>query len=293
MILDLITNLQNAIISALPFLDDPYIMQIITTACINIIMVLGLNLITGVNGQLSLGHAAFMSLGAYMAAIISVKIGLSIGMAIIAGMLFAGIVGALLGIPILRLRGDYLAIATLGFGEIVRVVLQNTPYVNGALGIYGIPFYEGMTLLVLILAALAILFMYRLENSRHGLVIRSIREDEIASEMMGVNIARYKMISFAIGSAFAGLGGALHAHFLTQIQPTDFGFMKSIEQLCMLVLGGMGSLVGVVAGTVTLSVLPELLRDFDKYRMIAYGIVLILLMIFRPQGLFGKIKVNV
>jgi branched-chain amino acid transport system permease protein len=291
--LEMITHIQSSLIAALPFLDDPYIQQIITTAGINIIMVLGLNLITGVNGQLSLGHAAFMSLGAYMAAVISVKLGLSMGLAIISGMLFAGVVGALLGIPILRLRGDYLAIATLGFGEIVRVVLQNTPYVNGALGIYGIPYYEGMTLLVIILVILALFFMYRLENSRHGLAIRSIREDEIASEMMGVNIARYKMISFAIGSAFAGLGGALHAHFLTQIQPTDFGFMKSIEQLCMLVLGGMGSLVGVVAGTVTLSVLPELLRDFDKYRMVTYGIVLILLMIFRPQGLFGKIKVNV
>ena len=110
---------------------------------------------------------------------------------------------------------------------------------------------------------------------------------------MGVNIARYKILSFAVGSAFAGLGGALHAHFLTQIQPTDFGFMKSIEQLCMVVLGGMGSIFGTVVGAVTLSVLPELLREFDKYRMLTYGIVLILFMIFRPQGLFGKIKVNV
>jgi branched-chain amino acid transport system permease protein len=291
--MDIFTTIQNWLISTFPIIDDPYILQIITAACINVIMVLGLNLITGVTGQLSLGHAAFMSLGAYMSAIISVKLGLPFYLAIVSGMLFAGISGALFGIPILRLRGDYLAISTLGFGEIVRVVLQNTPYVNGALGIYGIPYFEGMTLLVITLAAFAIVFMYRFEHSRHGLAIRSIREDEIASELMGVNIARYKILSFAVGSAFAGLGGALHAHFLTQIQPTDFGFMKSIEQLCMVVLGGMGSIFGTVVGAVTLSVLPELLRGFDTYRMLTYGIVLILFMIFRPQGLFGKIKVNV
>ena len=143
------------------------------------------------------------------------------------------------------------------------------------------------------LAAFGIWFMYRFEHSRHGLAIRSIREDEIASEMMGVNIARYKVLSFGVGSAFAGLGGALHAHFLTQIQPQDFAFMKSIEQLCMVVLGGMGSIFGSVVGAITLSVLPEMLRGFDKYRMLSYGIVLILFMVFRPQGLFGKIKVNV
>ena len=291
--MDIFTTMQNWIISTFPMIDDPYILQIITAAGINVIMVLGLNLITGVTGQLSLGHAAFMSLGAYMSAIISVKLGLPFSLAIVSGMLFAGISGALFGIPILRLRGDYLAICTLGFGEIIRVVFQNTPYVNGALGIYGIPYFEGMTLLVIVLAIFAIIFMYRFEHSRHGLAIRSIREDEIASELMGVNIARYKILSFAVGSAFAGLGGALHAHFLTQIQPTDFGFMKSIEQLCMVVLGGMGSIFGTVVGAVTLSVLPELLREFDKYRMLTYGIVLILFMIFRPQGLFGKIKVNV
>ena len=291
--MDIFTTIQNWLISTFPIIDDPYILQIITAAGINVIMVLGLNLITGVTGQLSLGHAAFMSLGAYMSAIISVKLGLPFSLAIVSGMLFAGISGALFGIPILRLRGDYLAISTLGFGEIIRVILQNTPYVNGALGIYGIPYFEGMTLLVILLAAFTIIFMYRFEHSRHGLAIRSIREDEIASELMGVNIARYKILSFAVGSAFAGLGGALHAHFLTQIQPTDFGFMKSIEQLCMVVLGGMGSIFGTVVGAVTLSVLPELLRGFDTYRMLTYGIVLILFMIFRPQGLFGKIKVNV
>lgn len=291
--LQFLTDLQYWILGTLPFLDDPYVMQIITSAGINVIMVLGLNLITGVTGQLSLGHAAFMSIGAYVSAIVSVNLGLPFGVAILSGMLFAGISGALFGIPILRLRGDYLAIATLGFGEIVRVILQNTSYVNGALGIYGIPYFEGMALLVIIVVAFGIWFMHRFEHCRHGLVIRSIREDEIASEMMGVNIGRYKVLSFGVGSAFAGLGGTLHAHFLTQIQPQDFGFMKSIEQLCMVVLGGMGSIFGAVVGAITLSVLPELLREFDKYRMLTYGIVLILFMIFRPQGLFGKIKVNV
>lgn len=273
------------------FFND-YIIQVATITGINIIMVLGLNLITGVTGQLSLGHAGFMSIGAYASAMFSIHLGVPFWATLIVGTAFGGIFGALLGIPILRLRGDYLAIATLGFAEIVRVVILNTPSLGGALGIYGIPQSTNL-LITLVLVFFAIFFMYRLEKSRHGLAIRSIREDEIAAEMMGINISRYKVLSFAIGSAFAGLGGALYAHFLSYINPVDFGFMKSIEQLCMLVLGGMGSIVGAVFGSVVLSTIPELLRFASEYRMVTYGIVLIIMMIFRPQGLFGKIKVNV
>ncbi|BAI80534.1 branched-chain amino acid ABC transporter, permease [Deferribacter desulfuricans SSM1] len=276
----------------LSFFQNDYFLQIATMTCINIVIVLGLNLITGVTGQLSLGHAAFMSLGAYCSALLALKLNMPFWVCVSAGTLFAGIMGALLGIPILRLRGDYLAIATLGFGEIVRVVILNTPIAGRALGLYAIPQYT--TFFIALLAViLGIIFMYRFENSRHGLALRSIREDEIAAEMMGVDIAKYKILAFAVGSAFAGLGGSLYAHFLTYINPNDFGFMKSIEQLCMLVLGGMGSITGAAAGAVVLSTVPELLRFASEYRMVTYGVVLIVMMIFRPQGLFGKIRVNV
>lgn len=274
------------------FLLNDYVIQVATNTGINIIMVLGLNLITGVTGQLSLGHAAFMSIGAYSSAFISIKLGAPFAISLLCGTLAGAIFGAVLGIPILRLRGDYLAIATLGFGEIIRVFLLNTDFLGGALGIYNIPdatnFWN-----VLAFVIFTIFFMYRLEKSRHGMAIKSIREDEIASEMMGINIARYKIISFTIGSGFAALGGTLYAHFMTYINPVDFGFMKSIEQLCMLVLGGMGSIFGAVIGTIVLSTIPEFLRFASEYRMLTYGVVLIIMMIFRPQGLFGKIKVNV
>lgn len=271
---------------------NDYTLQIITITCINIIIVSGLNLITGVTGQLSLGHSAFMSIGAYASALLMMKGGLPFPLAIASATVIAGFMGALLGLPILRLRGDYLAIATLGFCEIVRVFFLNLPIAGKALGINSIP-YETTTLLTVILAAFGLIFMRNLERSRFGLALRSIREDEIASEMMGINIARYKVFAFAIGSAFAGLGGALYAHQITFISPNDFGFMKSIELLCMLVLGGMGSLVGVVAGTIALTAIPEVLRFVSEYRLVTYGVVLIFMMVFRPQGLFGKIKVNI
>lgn len=271
---------------------NDYTLQIITVTSINIIIVSGLNLITGVTGQLSLGHSAFMSIGAYSSAILMMKAGLPFEFALIAATLIAAVMGGLLGLPILRMRGDYLAIATLGFCEITRVFFLNFPLAGKALGINSIP-YKTTTMLTVVLAALGLLFMRNLERSRFGLALRSIREDEIASEMMGINIARYKVFAFAIGSAFAGLGGALYAHQITFISPNDFGFMKSIELVCMLVLGGMGSLLGVVAGTIALTAIPEILRFASEYRLVMYGVVLIFMMVFRPQGLFGKIRVNI
>lgn len=274
------------------FIFNDYTMQIVTITCINIIIVSGLNLITGVTGQLSLGHSAFMSIGAYASALLMMKAGFPFWLSLISATLLAAFMGALLGLPILRLRGDYLAIATLGFCEIVRVFFLNLPVAGKALGVNSIP-YETTMVLTLVLAALGLLFMRNLERSRFGLALRSIREDEIASEMMGINIARYKVLAFSIGSAFAGLGGALYAHQITFISPNDFGFMKSIEFVCMLVLGGMGSLFGVVAGTLALTAIPEILRFASEYRLVTYGVVLIFMMVFRPQGLFGKIRVNI
>ena len=260
--------------------------------------VLGLNLITGVTGQLSLGHAAFVSIGAYSSSILMMSLGVPFGVALIAAFIIAGLVGGLFGIPILRLHGDYFAIATLGFCEVVRVIMMNMKAtINGesqrlSLSLSNIPQHISIPL-VLILVVFAVLFMIRLEKSKFGLALRSIREDEIASQMMGINIARHKVLSFAIGSAFAGLGGALLASYITAISPNDFGFTRSIELLCMLVLGGMGSIVGVIAGTTILTAIPEVLRFASEYRMIMYGVVLIIMMVFRPKGLFGNIRVNV
>lgn len=266
-----------------------YYLGVATMVCINVIIVSGLNLITGITGQLSLGHAAFMSLGAYFTAIVTTKFGVPFFLSVPMAVLFAALIGALLGLPILRMRGDYLAIATLGFGEIVRVVILNMPIANRALGIYGIP-PATTFVLAAVLMVVALLFCYRLEHSRVGLALRSIRDNEIAAEMMGVDIARYKILAFTVGSGLSGLGGVLYAHHITYISPNDFGFMKSIEYLSMLVLGGLGSLTGVVAGSLVLTTAPEVLRFLSEYRMIMYGGVLVLIMIFRPQGIFGKIK---
>ncbi|MDE7170033.1 MAG: branched-chain amino acid ABC transporter permease, partial [Mucispirillum sp.] len=186
----------------------------------------------------------------------------------------------------------------LGFCEIVRVVFLNIKIeLYGrekilSTGLEGIP--GNVTLiLVLILAVLSAVFMIRLERSRFGLALKSIREDEVASQMMGIDIAFHKVAAFAIGSGFAGLGGALYASYIQVISPGDFGFMRSIELLCMLVLGGMGSVLGVIAGTSVLTAIPEVLRFASEYRMVMYGIVLIFMMVFRPKGLFGNIRVNV
>ncbi len=265
---------------------------------INIITVLGLNLITGVTGQLSLGHSAFISIGAYTSAILMMSLGVPFFAAVILATVMAGVIGGVFGIPILRLRGDYLAIATLGFCEVVKVVIMNMKVtIDGSLrplslSLSSIPKHASLVL-VLVLVVIAIIFMVRLERSKFGLALRSIREDEVASQMMGINIARHKVLAFAIGSAFAGLGGALFASYITAISPNDFGFTRSIEVLCMLVLGGMGSIVGVVAGTTILTAIPEVLRFAAEYRMIMYGVVLIIMMVFRPKGLFGNIRVNV
>lgn len=272
--------------------------NILILSGINIIMVLGLNLITGVTGQLSLGHAAFIGIGAYTSSLLMMMFNVPFGVALIAAALMAGLIGGLFSIPILRLRGDYLAIATLGFCEVVRVIFTNMKVtINGevqrlSVSLANIPQHINLPL-ILILVCFSILFMISLERSKFGLALRSIREDEVASQMMGIDIARHKVMAFAISSAFAGLGGALMASNITAIQPIDFGFKLSIGILCMLVLGGMGSIVGVIAGTIILTSIPELLRFATEYRMIMYGVVLIIMMVFRPRGLFGNIRVNV
>lgn len=271
------------------FLFNDYNARIIINIGIYIIMALGLNLITGVTGQLSLGHAAFMSIGAYTSSLLSMKLGLPFGVALLGGSLTAAFFGVLLGFPTLRLTGDYLAMATLGFAEIVRVILTNLEVTGGALGLSPIPYKTTMPL-VLISVILIVFAMARIERSRFGRALLAIREDEIAAETMGINTFRYKIVAFALGSFCAGLGGSLYAHFITYINPVDFGFNKSIEILNMVVLGGMGSIPGTILGSVVLTIAPEFLRFVEQYRMLFYGALLVIMMIFRPNGLLGGVN---
>lgn len=266
-----------------------YVMNVGLFVGINMIMALGLNLITGVTGQLSLGHAAFMSIGAYTSAIVTVNYHLPFLAGVLTAGLMSALVATIIGFPILRLTGDYLAITTLGFAEIVRVVFTNLKITNGAIGFLGI---EGATTfpVVLTLVVLTISAMVVLENSRVGRAMLAIREDEIASSSVGINTALYKIQAFAIGSFCAGIGGALFAHTTTFIQPTDFGFLKSVDLLCIVVLGGLGSIPGTVIGAIVLTAVPEALRSLSNYRMIVYGLLLVVVMIFRPYGLMGGVN---
>jgi len=275
-------------------LVDAYYLQIFVNIGIAIIMALGLNLVTGVTGQLSLGHAAFMSIGAFTGAILTIKLGMPFSLNLICSGLMAALCGVVIGFPILRLSGDYLAIATLGFAEILKVILLNLDITNRALGLsvplphtpIPLPIYVWLTVL-LVLAAMVLI-----QNSRFGRALRAIREDEIAAETMGVNTTLYKIQAFAIGAFTAGLGGCLYAHFIAYINPSDFGFSKSVDILNMVVLGGLGSIPGSVLGATLLTTAPEFLRFMERYRMMVYGALLVFLMIFRPNGLLGGVSIR-
>lgn len=254
---------------------------------INIIMAVSLNLINGFTGQFSIGHAGFMAIGAYTSAVFTVKLGQPLLLGTLAGAVLAALLGFLIGLPTLRLKGDYLAIATLGFGEIIRVLFVNFEYVGGASGFSGIPHITTWTW-VFFWTLFTVIFITNFINSSHGRACISIREDEIAAEAMGINTTKYKVMAFTIGAFFAGIGGALYAHYFYVIAPQNFGFLKSIDYLIMVVLGGMGSITGSILAATVLTILNAFLQSFAEIRMIIYSIVLIIIMIFRPQGLMGN-----
>lgn len=270
---------------------SPYYIKIFTLVGIYIIIALGLNFITGVTGQLSFGHAAFVSIGAYTAAILTARLQLPFLPSLLVGGLLAAMVGILLGFPILRLTGDYLGIATLGFGEIVIVVFQNLEITGGTIGLSGIAKETNMSL-VFALVIFTIWSMYRLQNSRFGRALMAIREDEIAAHVMGINTTSYKIQAFGIGTFFAGIGGGLYAHMIQYLNPTDFGFSRSFDYLTFVVLGGLGSIPGTVLGTTILTLAPEFLRFVAEYRMMIYGALMVIMMIFRPRGLLGGVDLG-
>lgn len=256
---------------------------------INIILAVSLNLINGFTGQFSIGHAGFMSIGAYTSAIATMNFDSPFLLALFLGGVAAGLAGLLIGVPTLRLKGDYLAIATLGFGEIIRIVFLNTDYVGGASGLNGIPNLTNWTW-VFLMVLITVVVITNFVNSTHGRACISVRENEVAAEAMGINTTKYKVMAFVIGSFFAGIAGALSAHNFFIIQPKSFDFLKSFEILVFVVLGGLGSTTGAIVGAIALTLAFTFLADYPEVRMIIYSLLLILIMIFRPKGLLGNIE---
>jgi branched-chain amino acid transport system permease protein len=286
-----------------------YAMRIILLCGINAIAAVGLNLINGTTGQFSIGHAGFMAIGAYTTSYLVIHLedllyADQIGalpffsaafvflVALSFGALAAALVGVLVGVPSLRLRGDYLAIVTLGFGEIIRLLFNNTAALGGATGYSGeraagLPIYTNF-FWVAGLSVVIIGLLANLTHSSYGRALTAIREDEIAAEAVGIPTTRFKVLAFVISAAATGVAGGLYAHLQSTIQPDDFKFDRSIDMLVMIIVGGLGSVTGAVLGAFFVGITLELTRDLAQYRLVVYALLLILLMLFRPQGLFGQ-----
>lgn len=282
----------------LPSFSEAYVIDVAVLCGIYVILALGLNVVVGFAGLLNLGFVAFYAIGAYSYALLNTRLGLGFWEALPFSLLLTTLSGFLLAFPALRLKGDYLALVTLGFGEIVRLVLNNWDgFTRGPNGISGIatPALPGLSLdtmshfyyLVMVCTVIAVFVIDRVRQSRIGRAWFAIREDEIASSAMGINTLRYKLYSFAFGAFWAGLAGCLFAAKMRFVSPESFTFMESVIVLCMVIIGGLGSIPGVIAGTMVLVFLPEVLREVQLYRMLALGAGLVFLMVFRPQGLFG------
>lgn len=274
-----------------------YLITILITIVIYAILAHSLNIITGHAGQISLGHAAFFGIGAYTSAMFYTEAGLPFWISVPLAALVAGIVGAILGIPCLRVRDDFLAITTMGINFVVEAIFLYIPFFGGAMGIGGINlpnwFGREMTkseyfILILIVLGFLLLLDWKLGRSWVGLAWASIREDDQAAGAMGVDVVRFKVLAFTLGSAIAGLAGGFYAHFLTFIMPQNFGFGQSIVILCMVVFGGIGTRWGPLVGAIILGVLPEISRPIMEYRTLVYGILLMAMMRFQPGGILGS-----
>lgn len=277
---------------------DEYNGQLLTLAGIYVIISLSLNLVTGFTGQLVLGMAGFMCVGAYTTAIAIMKFNLPIFVALILGGLMTAIFGIIIGFPTLRLRGDYLAVTTLGFGEIIRVIMINLgDFTGGAAGLKAIPGFSNTEDFILDevirfswvfgFVIITIVVVSNLIKSSPGRAIISIREDEIASNSMGINVAYYKMLSFTVASFLAGIGGGLYAIYFGYLNPAMFGFMNSVNFVVIVVLGGLGSLTGTIISGIAFTFIQEWLRVFEDFRLVIFGLALIVIMLFWPSGLMS------
>jgi branched-chain amino acid transport system permease protein len=267
-------------------MGNEYLLGILTLAGINLMTVLGLSLLTGFTGLFSFGHAGFMAIGGYTAAMMTVKFGWPFIPALLAGGLMAAFVSALIGKLTLNLKGDYFCIATLGFGEAIRLILDNVQYFGGARGWPGIPNYTNFWN-VLLINIVAIIVLANLIRSRHGRNMIAIREEELASQIVGINVFRTKMVSLMISAGYAGIAGGMLAHYMTFLQPKMFSLAKSTEMTIIVIFGGLGSISGSVLGALVLTSLPEVLRAFYEWRLVCYGLAVIFIMISRPEGLMG------
>jgi len=286
--------------------------RIVLFCGINAILAVGLNLINGTTGQFSIGHAGFMAVGAYTTAVVAVglenalfpgvgaqqlfEVAVVFVPALVLGAIAAALAGLAVGVPSLRLRGDYLAIVTLGFGEIIRLLFNNASSLGGATGYsggraLGLPIYTSFFWV----ASMALVVIYLIKNltySSYGRALAAIRDDEIAAEAAGIPTTRYKVMAFVVSAAAAGVAGGLFAHLQSTIRPDDFKFDRSIDMVVMIIVGGLGSVSGAVLGAVFVSVTLELTRDLSQYRLVTYALLLVLLMLFRPEGMLGTREVT-
>ncbi len=303
-LLRLLLGLSTLFFLIFPGLFSGYQVNIMTTALMYVVLGLGLNIVVGVAGLLDLGYVAFYAVGAYSYALLHLHFGLGFWTVLPIGGLLGALFGVLLGFPVLRLRGDYLAIVTLGFGEIIRLVLENWgEFSKGPSGIANIPRpgLFGLELspdqsiiyiyyLMMLMVIFTIFVVNRLQNSRIGRAWYALREDDIACQAMGIDKTRTKLSAFALGATWAGMAGVFFAAKTTFINPASFTFLESAIILCIVVLGGMGSIIGVILGALILILLPEYLRAFADYRMLAFGVLLVVMMIFRPQGIITPVR---
>ncbi|AYO31868.1 branched-chain amino acid ABC transporter permease [Biomaibacter acetigenes] len=269
-----------------------YLEGIIILICINLMVVVGLSLLTGFTGLFSFGHAAYMAIGAYTSALITTKLGVPFFVGIIAGAIVAGLAGWLIGTATLKLVGDYFAIASLGFGETIRLLLDNGGKVTGgARGFGGIP-YQTTLLIAVTVAFLAVVVMRNIILSRYGRSFMAIREDEIAAQACGIDTFSFKKKSLVISAVYAGIGGSLFAHYMNYLQPIMFDMAKSTEVASAVVFGGLGSLTGSILASIILTGVPELLRPLFQWRLVFYGLVLVGTIVLRPQGIMGGKEIS-
>jgi len=287
-----------------PHLFSTYQVNVMTTALMYVVLGLGLNIVVGVAGLLDLGYVAFYAVGAYSYALLNFHFGMTFWMVLPLGALLAALFGVLLGFPVLRLRGDYLAIVTLAFGEIIRLVMENwNAFSQGPSGVSNIPRpgFFGVELnlnqaitylyyLMILMVLITIFVVNRLQNSRLGRAWIALREDEIACQAMGIDKTKTKLTAFALGATWAGLVGVIFAAKTTFINPASFTFLESAIILAIVVLGGMGSILGVLLGAFILILLPEYLRALSDYRMLAFGAIMVSMMVFRPQGIISNVR---
>lgn len=265
-----------------------YVDGIIILLCINSIAAMGVSLLTGFTGIFTLGHAGYMALGAYISSILIIKAGFHWLVAVLLGGAGAMVIAWLVGIPTLKLMGDYYAIASIGLGEAIRLVLENwQSLTRGSRGIPGIPIYTSLPVAVIFFLVMAT-FMFFLINGKYGRAFKASRDDYIAASLLGFNTAHYRVLSLAISAFYCGISGALLAGFLSFIQPIMFDMLKSTELTAVVVFGGLGSLSGTLIGTTIITLVTELFRPISQYRMLIYGAVIVLIMIFRPEGIMGQ-----